>query len=285
MMENLDLRAVPSTFIQSIDRALIIQKILRDSVPLHLQEISARTSLSPSTCHRILQMLVYRDFATQLDDRRYTVGPAVTAPLPVSDDLDALQESARPRMDRLAEEVGETCHLMVRTGSTVRVLVSSPGSLEPRVGSRENAVLPAATTSGGLALLAQMPDEWLIRVFYLQQSGRSSPVTEHFPTAADFQRTMERIRRDGFAQVSGLTERGVDAFGIALRGAEAVAPVALSVAAPTVRAATLSSSVTREAILRCAAEIVERAPQAQAQSQAGEPPGTQAGIRTVPQPR
>ncbi|MBX4379044.1 helix-turn-helix domain-containing protein, partial [Mycobacterium tuberculosis] len=58
MMENLDLRAVPSTFIQSIDRALIIQKILRDSVPLHLQEICARTSLSPSTCHRILQMLV-----------------------------------------------------------------------------------------------------------------------------------------------------------------------------------------------------------------------------------
>lgn len=271
MMENLDLRAVPSTFIQSIDRALIIQKILRDSVPLHLQEISVRTSLSPSTCHRILQMLVYRDFATQLDDRRYTVGPAVTAPLPVSDDLDALQEDARLRMDRLAEEVGETCHLMVRTGSTVRVLVSSPGRLEPRVGSRENAVLPAATTSGGLALLAQMPDEWLIRVFYRQQAGRSSPVSEHFPTAADFQRTMERIRRDGFAQVSGLTERGVDAFGIALRGAEAVAPVALSVAAPTDRAATLSSSVTREAILRCAAEIEEQVPpsRTEAQSQVG----------------
>ncbi|NNV10230.1 hypothetical protein ETC03_29265 [Geobacillus sp. MMMUD3] len=110
-------------------------------------------------------------------------------------------------------------------------------------------------------------------------------MNEHFPTAADFQRTMERIRRDGFAQVSGLTERGVDAFGIALRGAEAVAPVALSVAAPTVRAATLSASATREAIRRCAAEIVERSPQAQAQLQAGDQAGTQAETRTEPQPR
>ncbi|MBE8146454.1 hypothetical protein IOD13_09040 [Brevibacterium casei] len=60
-------------------------------------------------------------------------------------------------MDRLAQEVGETCHLMVRTGGTVRVLVSSPGGLEPRVGSRENAVLPAATTSGGLARWRRCP--------------------------------------------------------------------------------------------------------------------------------
>lgn len=260
-MENLDFRAPPSTFIQSIDRALLILTILRDSVPLHLHEISVRTKLAPSTCHRILRMLVYRDFAAQLDDRRYTVGSAVTAPLPVSDELYNLQENARPRLQQLVQETGETCHLMVRTGSTVRVVISYPGHIEPHVGSRENTVLPATTTAGGLVLLAQLPDEWLVRVFYNQQLTRSSSIRSHFPTSTSFLRAMEKIRYDGYAQISGITERGVDAIGFALNRYKSVAPVALSVAAPSDRAATLSSPQMRQAIARCTAEIEEHAPQ------------------------
>ncbi len=275
IMENLDLRALPSTFIQSIDRALLVLRILRDSAPLPLQEISARAELSPSTCHRVLQMLVYRDFATQLDDRRYTVGTAVTAPLNVSDELFDLQQRARRPLRRLVEETGETGNLMVRTGSSVRVVISYAGATEPHVGSRENAVLPAATTAGGLALLAQLPDEWLVRVFFNEQIDRSSPVGDLFPTAADFMRMMERIRFDGFAQVSGFTERGVDAIGLALRGCYSVAPVALSVAAPEVRAATLSSPRVREAIARCAAEIERRS--ARPGDRTGDRPGRRSG--------
>ncbi|GAA3841642.1 IclR family transcriptional regulator [Brevibacterium ammoniilyticum] len=259
-MENLDFRALPNTFIQSIDRALLIVKILRDSAPLPLQEITARTDLSPSTCHRILQMLVYRDFAVQLDDRRYTVGPAVTAPLRVSDEFHALQENAREPLRRLVEEIGETCNLMVRTGTSVRIVISIAGSTEPYVGSRENAVLPAATTAGGLTLLAQLPDEWLIRVFYNQQRDPASPLRRHFPTAADFMRMMEQVRFDGYAQVSGLIERGVDALGFSLGRFQSVEPVALSVATPSVRAAVLSATRTHEAIARCTAEIEEHAP-------------------------
>lgn len=254
-MENLDFRALPNTFIQSVDRALLVVKILRDSVPLSLQEISARTSLSPSTCHRILQMLVYRDFAVQMEDRRYAIGPAVAAPLQVTNELNDLQEAARPALRQLVEQLGEACHLMVRAGSSVRVVISYPGRTEPHVGSRENAVLPAATTAGGLALLAQLPDDWLIQVFYTQQASRSSLLRVHFPTAADFMRVMEQIRYEGYAQVSGFTERGVDALGFALRRSDSVAPVALSVAAPSTRAAVLSSPRTRRAIARCAAEI------------------------------
>jgi DNA-binding IclR family transcriptional regulator len=60
----------PAYSIDSVDHALRLAILLRHEGPLRVAEVAERLGVARSTAHRLLAMLVYRDFAVQGADRR-----------------------------------------------------------------------------------------------------------------------------------------------------------------------------------------------------------------------
>ena len=67
----------PAYAIASVDSALLLATLLQQEGPMRVTDAAARLGVSVSTAHRLLGMLVYRDFAEQLPDRRYAAGPVL----------------------------------------------------------------------------------------------------------------------------------------------------------------------------------------------------------------
>jgi DNA-binding IclR family transcriptional regulator len=93
--------------LESVDNALRMLHVLRDQGRTSVSEAAAELGIGRSTAHRLLAMLVYRDFAVKDDDHTYRPGPALSAP---------------------RTELAETVHLAVLDGSTVRFIdaIESP---------------------------------------------------------------------------------------------------------------------------------------------------------------
>jgi hypothetical protein len=124
---------------------------------MRVTDVAERLSVAVSTAHRLLAMLVYRDFAEQRPDRLYGPGkvlrPAETSWAPVA----LLREASLPEMHTLVDRMQESANLMVLAGTEVRFVatVESPQIL--RVGDRTGRTLPAHLSSGGKAILAALP--------------------------------------------------------------------------------------------------------------------------------
>jgi IclR family transcriptional regulator, acetate operon repressor len=212
----------PVYAIESVDHALHLATLLLHEGPLRIADAAARLGVARSTAHRLLAMLVYRDFAEQTDDRRYVAGPVLrglAAPEPVAD----LRRVALPHLRALAERTGESTNLVVVVGDQARFVASVESAQVLRVGDRDGRTLPAHLASGGRAVLATRP-ETEVRELYAPLSDLPSLL-----------RDLRRVRRQGFAVNNQATETGVTAIGRAVRCPPGMAPAAVSIAMPTAR--------------------------------------------------
>ncbi len=193
---------------------------------MRVTDCAQRLGVARSTAHRLLAMLVYRDFAEQDADRRYTAGPVLrrsAAPEPAAD----LRRLALPHLQALSERTGETVNLMLVLDDQARFVASVECSQVLRVGNREGRMLPAHLTSGGRAVLATRSVEEVTSLY----STPDSPVAD----VATLLRELRRIRRQDFAVNDQRTEPGVTAIGKAVRVPMGAPPAAVSLAMPTAR--------------------------------------------------
>jgi IclR family transcriptional regulator, acetate operon repressor len=213
----------PAYSIDSVDHALQLAVLLQREGPLRVSEVADRLGVARSTAHRLLAVLVYRDFAEQRPDRRYAAGP-VLDPARGADPLARLRRLALPHLRALTERTAETANLMVVLGATARFVATVECAQVLRVGDREGRELPAHLASGGKAVLAGLPEEEVAAL----HAGSGVDV-------AALLRELRRVRRRGFALNDRATEPGVTAVGRALRVPPGAVPAALSVAMPTTR--------------------------------------------------
>src|SRR5947199_2042274 len=140
--------------IQAVDRAAALLKAVADSrQPLTVVELAALTGLNRSTAWRLLATLdqhglVERDPVSQ----RYTVGYAFLR-IAVASEHDPLARRARPVLERLALETGETANLaLAKRFNLVYVdQVDPPQIMAPNWLGRP---VPLHATSSGKAFLA-----------------------------------------------------------------------------------------------------------------------------------
>ena len=212
----------PAYSIESVDHALRLAVLLRQEGPLRVAEVAARLGVARSTAHRLLAMLVYRDFAEQAADRRYRAGPVLRGPAgaPVAQ----LRAAALPHLRELVGRAGETANLMVLQGDQARFVATVECDAVLRVGDREGRMLPAHLASGGRALLAQRPDA---------EVGALYADTDVDLDA--LRRGLRLIRKQGFAVNNQGTEAGVTAVGRVIFRAPGTAVAAVSLAMPTAR--------------------------------------------------
>lgn len=223
----------PPYAIESVDNALRILQLLRDSGQVRVSGVSAELGIARSTAHRLLAMLVYRDFAVQAEDRSYRPGPAASAEPLHGEPAQRLRQVMRPHMEALCDQVTETVNLVVRLGTQTRFLHTVESAQVLRVGDRQGTILPAWQTSGGKALLAELPDAQLTAVLRgpngrppegMTVAGRRSLVNE-----------LRLVRAQGYAENLEESESGVCAIGLCVRDKAGDPVAALSVAAPSVR--------------------------------------------------
>ena len=202
------MKTPPPYAVASVDHALRIATMLQLQGSLTVAEVAERLGVARSTAHRLLQMLVYRDFAVQDERRAYHPGPVLALAAHSRSATSQLRAAALPHLSWLVETIGESANLAIRTGDTTRFIASVECAQALRVGSREGMVFPAAETTAGLLLLAE------------QASG---------------DRELARIRRQGFVVNQGRSEKGVVAVGVPVRDPAGTAVAGLSVSMPSVR--------------------------------------------------
>ncbi|MEU7384310.1 IclR family transcriptional regulator [Streptomyces sp. NPDC042207] len=226
------LKTPPPYPIASVDHALRAAAILQMEGGATVSQIAERLGVARSTAHRILAMLVFRDFAVQDEDRLYRAGPVLELAVHSQSLVSRLRAAALPHLHRVVDLLDETANLTVRTGDTARFIASVECRQALRVGSREGMVFPAHRTTTGLLLLAELSDEELDEV-YDPERYRDRPADR--PNLARLRTELKRLRRNGFAVNKERSERGLIAVGVPVRDRDGTALAGLSVSMPTVR--------------------------------------------------
>jgi DNA-binding IclR family transcriptional regulator len=235
----------PAYAIASVDSALLLATVLQQEGPMRVTDVAARLGVSASTAHRLLGMLVYRDFAEQLSDRRYGPGPVLRGGTTPSASLGRLRAVALPHLRGLVDVLGETANVMVLAGSDVRFVATVECDHVLRVGDRTGRVLPAHLSSGGKAALAVAGEEQLAVVLRPLDNA----------AAARLQRELRTVRRRGYAVNDQATEAGLTAVGVAVPATPGFSGAAISVAAPTARCSRDLLPVWGAALVGAAAAI------------------------------
>src|SRR4051794_27336230 len=142
--------------VQSLDRALDLLEALAGSDELGVSEIAARTGLVPSTAHRLLATLVARGYAAQSPaSGRYLLGyKLLELTSGLQDRLQRLRTAARPHLEAIQSETGETTNLVVLEGRDVVYVDSVSGTRSVRFFPEIGRATPAHTPGAGRALLA-----------------------------------------------------------------------------------------------------------------------------------
>ncbi|WP_340539036.1 IclR family transcriptional regulator [Nocardioides sp. GXZ039] len=225
-------KAPPAYVVTSVDNALRIATMLQLEGALTVTEIAHRIGVAPSTAHRLLATLVYRDFVTQDEDRTYRVGPVLELAAHSHSEASRLRLLGLPHLLHLVDLFDESANLAIRTGDTVRFVASVESSKALRVGSREGMVFAAHRTTAGLLLLAELDDDQL-EVLYAADKYVDRPGER--PDLVALRRDLRRVRHGGFALNQGRSERGVVAVGVPVHRADGELLAGLSVSMPSVR--------------------------------------------------
>lgn len=222
----------PNYSVRSVDHALQLAVMLQVEGPFGVGEAAERLGVAPSTAHRLLAMLVYRDFAIRREDHRYAAGPVLSLGGSSQSRTALLRLVAMPHLAGLVERIRESANLQILAGDHVRFIGSVECTQALRVGNREGMVFPAHLASGGKVMLADLPPE---RLDALYGEAKWADRLDQRPNLATLRRELRTVRERGFAINAGRTERGVTAIGRAVRGEDGRAQAAVSVSMPTSR--------------------------------------------------
>jgi IclR family acetate operon transcriptional repressor len=215
----------PAYAIASVDSALLLATLLQQEGPMRVSDAAHRLGVSVSTAHRLLGMLVYRDFAEQQPDRRYGPGPLMRGGGLPQATVARLREVAAGHLRRLVDDVGETANLVVLAGSDVRFVATVESDQVLRVGDRTGRTLPAHVSSCGKALLAGSPADVVAAALVgLDETA-----------AARVRRELGSVRRRGYAVNDQETEAGLTAVGVVVPAGSDVPTAAISLAMPSAR--------------------------------------------------
>src|SRR5690606_25165312 len=147
-----------------------------------------------------------------------------------------VRQVARPVLERLWTQTGETVSLGVLEGREIRFVDGIEGTRTVRVGNRTGVCIPAHCTAAGKAIMAVLPRAEFQRRF----AGRSLERRTEASVSSwpELTRELAAIRRAGFAMNVEEGEPGVCAVGAAVRDATGVPVASVNVVLPSSRMPT-----------------------------------------------
>lgn len=224
----------PAYPIESVRNALLLLLQLRDRPVLRVSECAAELGVARSTAHRLLTMLEHYGFVRRDPaSRSYRAGDALLSiGLAAISTLD-IRDRARPFLDALRDELGETVSLVLLEGRDARFVDAAEATRALRVGGRVGLRLPAHATSAGKAMLAALPPEQLAALY----PDDVLPGVPDGPrmTRAELEVALTEVRRSGYAVAYNESDVEIGAVGVCIPEGPDHVRAALAIAAPASR--------------------------------------------------
>src|SRR3954451_22069246 len=148
----------PGYPIESVGRALRLLTVVAERGSVSVSAAAEHLGVARSTAHRMLATLLLEGFVRQ-DPVTKTYGPGrrmLEVGLAALRNLD-VRAAARPELEALRDELGETVHLVLLEGTHILFVDSVESNRAVRVGSRTGMTMPAHCTAAGQAILAALP--------------------------------------------------------------------------------------------------------------------------------
>lgn len=229
-----DLSGDPN-FMTSLARGLaVIQGFSQQKKRMTIADLSRKTGIPRAAVRRCLYTLAQLGYVSADDSGGFSLNPMVLTLGHSYFSSSSLTTAAQPVLDRLSDRVQESCSLAVLEGDEILYLARSSRatrimSIDLSIGSR----LPAYCTSMGRVLLASLEPAQLAA--YLERVPRRAYTSRTVTDAADLQRLLADVRRQGYAIVDQELEMNLRSVAAPVTSASGQVVAAINIGTPAQR--------------------------------------------------
>jgi DNA-binding IclR family transcriptional regulator len=228
--------------------------------PVRFGQLLETSSFPKATLYRFLQTLTSQGMLTYDPERQtYALGMRLVRLAHAAWSHSSLAPIARPHLDALSHELGETVHLAQMDSSQVLYVDKRNAAQPVEMYSQAGRVGPAYCTGVGKAMLAHLPEADLTRAIAQQSFHRFTDTT--LTTEADLRAELAAIRARGYAFDRQEHEPGIICIAKPILTKHGRVLGGLSVTGPTTRH-TLNDLETWEPHLSVAAQNIAQDAQA-----------------------
>jgi DNA-binding IclR family transcriptional regulator len=188
----------------------ILDLLARSTRALRVTDIASSLEIGKGPCFAILKTLERSEAVTfDSGQKTYRLGARLLRLGEAAGGRSPYIETARPAMERLAEEIGLACFLSAPYGAGDFVIIAkaeSAAKVKVTLGLGE--YFPALGGAQGKALLAWVPAERLDEV--IARLGLPAHTPKSIRNVDEFKRALQRTRRIGYAESYGEYMIGVN---------------------------------------------------------------------------
>ena len=176
----------------------ILRLIVQEHKQFGVTEISQALSINKSTAFGILKALQTEGFVVKdPDTKRYTMGPGLFDLSTMIFKRTDLATLARPFLEQLAEQVGETVFLGARQNDQVKFIEVVEGKKDLKISSHVGAKIPITAGATGKVIFSFMEESDIISLF--REKGLPRHTDASITDLSLFLEEVAKARRDGYA--------------------------------------------------------------------------------------
>jgi IclR family transcriptional regulator, KDG regulon repressor len=207
---------------------LILEYLAKVEGPKDLAVISRELGLNKSTVYRFLSTLAEEGYVLQEPAKgRYSLGPKVTWLGAKFLEKNPLTKVARPYLEELVKETGETVHFALLDNDEVVYIDKVDGRQAVLMASRIGARMPIHCTALGKALLSGKPEsEWQR---YVAVKGLPARTPHTITDPEDFYRELGCVRERSYAVDNLENEDGIRCIAAQVKDSRGKVVAAISI--------------------------------------------------------
>lgn len=243
----------------TVGKALdVLDLVARQGGPVRFSDLLAQSDYPKATLYRLLQTLTHQGMLTlDPDTGAYALGVRLVRLAHAAWAQSSLAPIARPYLDELARETGETIHLAQMDLGQVLYVDKRNAAKPVEMFAQAGKVGPAYCTGVGKAMLAWLPPEALEAALARQSFHRFTPHT--LASREALLDELEAIRQRGHAWDREEHEAGIICCAVPIRSRAGRVMGALSVTSTTARTTLEALGAQAPMIKDIAAKIAAEA--------------------------
>jgi DNA-binding IclR family transcriptional regulator len=218
----------------SVRRAItILEYLAQAEKPKELAAISHDLAMNKSTVYRFLSTLEEAGYVERESDTgRYSLGSRVVWLAAKFLETMDIRELARPILEELSQESGETIHLAILDRDEVVYIDKIDGRQAVQMASRVGFRMPVHSTALGKVMLADLPEDQRQR--YVSEIGLTPHTPNTIVAPEAFFEHLRQVQRQNYCIDNAENEEGVRCVAAPIRDHTGKTIAALSISGSTI---------------------------------------------------
>lgn len=235
----------------------ILETVANSAAPMTATDINHELKLPKPTIHRLCMMLVSEGYLQpRLDGRGYLPGKRLSAmAMGVLSNNDHWRTERHSVLQRLSEDLGETCNISIPDGSEIVYFDRVETHWPLRIQLQKNDRVPIYCTASGKLFLNYLPSGKRVRLLAKLSYEQFTPNT--LTDVSELKAELKRLRKDDIGVDNEEFMQGMVAVAVPMKNSDGQFFGALAMHAPSAR---MNLEVAMQHIPRlkaAAAELVE----------------------------